>query len=551
MDIPQSPGRAAATDRFMAQGGTRVNRNGKGFVYQKGPMKGKTYDQAMQMASDRWAKASPEIRDKYAARASAAMLAPSELAAFEKQQASDGYASNLHTPRFGEGPGVISPKDAANAAWAQTYQDLQKRSAAQTSQTANPTPGVPKLTDQQKRMKMYADQQSARMGREGPLSQALKQQPSPGVAGGVGQAGAASGGRAGQLLSNVQQPAPRVAPTFAELTKAPAAPVGGVKSIGDGSTAENGWTPTRSTPLKAPAAKMEEQTPVGRALGGIVDANTRLWEKVTRGVNGAVAAPFTVDSQRMVNEEMNAADEANKARSAAAADAARSQVTAENANRLRAEKGLPTVSTEGPSVAAPPAVARPSPQVPSMVYDPAAAAAYAGPTVPSKLSPLAQGELAKRKAAVGGTPAGKAVLNVGDTTIAASKTGGSVNRLTGLPVGWQPGDALPGGADAGMAERAAQSAKRQEVATSKAAYAGPGVPKATIAPAPVRYADEQSRYQSGGLDPRRTANMDSIYKGASSVDQAKITANSLKRASSGYAGPAAVFQSPKPAAGRW
>lgn len=110
-----------------------------------------------------------------------------------------------------------------------------------------------------------------------------------------------------------------------------------------------------------------------------------------------------------------------------------------------------------------------------------------------------------------------------------------VNRLTGLPMGWQPGDALPSDADESMKARAAESLKRQTDATTAAAsYAGPEVapPKATIAPAPVRYADEQESYQRDGLDPKRKANMDDIYGKANSLEKAQIVGNSLKRAAS-------------------
>jgi hypothetical protein len=106
--------------------------------------------------------------------------------------------------------------------------------------------------------------------------------------------------------------------------------------------------------------------------------------------------------------------------------------------------------------------------------------AYSGPR--TGLSPLAQGELAKREAAVTATPTGKPVMSEAAAANESVATGGRVNSLTGLPMGYQPGDTLPNGADAAMATRAAQSVKRQEVATSKAAMAPkPAAPKPIIA----------------------------------------------------------------------
>jgi hypothetical protein len=100
-----------------------------------------------------------------------------------------------------------------------------------------------------------------------------------------------------------------------------------------------------------------------------------------------------------------------------------------------------------------------------------------------------------------------------------------INSLTGLPMGYMPGDAV----NPAQADAAAASVKRQADAT--AAYKGPEAapPKAIIAPAPVRYADQQSQYQADGLDPKYQAEAEKIYRGASSLDQARITADSLKR----------------------
>jgi hypothetical protein len=68
------PGKAAAFDRWMAQGGGLIDPSGnrpgsRRATYRQGPMKGMTFDQAFQKFESMWGNASPEIRAKYNARA--------------------------------------------------------------------------------------------------------------------------------------------------------------------------------------------------------------------------------------------------------------------------------------------------------------------------------------------------------------------------------------------------------------------------------------------------------------------------------------------------
>ena len=75
VQVRMEPGKAAAFDRWMAQGGQLpgVESRGRGGrkvgIYSQGPMKGMTYDQAKQKFEQMWGSASPEIRAKYDARA--------------------------------------------------------------------------------------------------------------------------------------------------------------------------------------------------------------------------------------------------------------------------------------------------------------------------------------------------------------------------------------------------------------------------------------------------------------------------------------------------
>ena len=139
------------------------------------------------------------------------------------------------------------------------------------------------------------------------------------------------------------------------------------------------------------------------------------------------------------------------------------------------------------------------------------------------LNPLAQREIAKRKAAVAETPTGRAVMRDDVAMAEGVVAGRSVNRLTGLPFGFQPGDQLPNSADGKMQRRADASTKRMQIETSKAAmppvrpFSGISSPSPSIAPqkhpmgqarpftgisnqqppAPTGYAGPRTRYTPG------------------------------------------------------
>lgn len=129
-----------------------------------------------------------------------------------------------------------------------------------------------------------------------------------------------------------------------------------------------------------------------------------------------------------------------------------------------------------------------------------------------------------------------------------------INPLTNLPFGYQPGDfQLPGGPAIDKAAAEA-SIERQRQAPKTAATpamqsgaqrmmesagATPMMPRrapvartvaAPVPSAPDRYSAAQDAYQSSRLDPAKAREMDAVYAGANSRDQATITANSLKRA---------------------
>lgn len=87
--IPQSPAKAAAFDRWLAQGGNTSRRTGK---FKTGPMKGMTYDQAAQKFEGMWAGSSPAIKDKYARLSQGGGVAPSEAAPVKPESPSQMYS---------------------------------------------------------------------------------------------------------------------------------------------------------------------------------------------------------------------------------------------------------------------------------------------------------------------------------------------------------------------------------------------------------------------------------------------------------------------------
>lgn len=91
------------------------------------------------------------------------------------------------------------------------------------------------------------------------------------------------------------------------------------------------------------------------------------------------------------------------------------------------------------------------------------------PTPPSDLSKgMAEREIASRRFALGQAPTGAAMMDRATSQDKSDKIGHSVNKLTGLPRGFIPGDKLPDGADGGMQSLADTSLKRQQISDSKA-----------------------------------------------------------------------------------
>jgi len=234
-------------------------------------------------------------------------------------------------------------------------------------------------------------------------------------------------------------------------------------------------------PVSAPV----EKTPIEGAIDSAVAANTRFWDRTTNAVNSAVAAPFTPASERIVGAESEAARRTLEAKRAADAAAEQNRLTAENAAKLRREKGLPDPSpTTAPTSQAP---------APAIANQPPTPVAVPRTSVTPAMQP---------------TPTGAPVM--GDAPR-------GVNRLTGLPMGHLPGDSLPQkfAGDRQMQGRAADSLVRQQFAEPITAGAPRAVPVLTPTAKPPgfeqRAADEMRRQAAINRNPS-TVNPDDPKK---------------------------------------
>ena len=321
--------------------------------------------------------------------------------------------------------------------------------------------------------------------------------------------------------------APTAVPSFAELSKAPAIPEGGVKSVGAGSSPEaeairqgkpmtafernvsdqnqgrdvaegRALTPG-ATPATSPAiAKQSDEARVAAMPSTPVDQSTpigRMWDQSIRDTKRQIGAVVQAVKRPVVSDVATA----QAAKASADTLATEQRLVDFAAASRQAEVNKITGSTSAPA-ASPQQQAAQSPAQTQAAVPSAPVAGQppiAGPTGPPELT-------------------GKQILK---------NPPKGVSSLTGLPMGFRPGDKMDS-PDPQMQQRANDSQARQSIAQANAPTPPIAAPKATIAPAPVRYADAQQQYQAGKAP---AAAMDKIAAGASSIDQARITAESLKR----------------------
>lgn len=425
--VPEARGKAAAFDRWLAQGGKPFRVSGR---FKEGPMKGLTYDQAKQKFETMWASSPDALKEKYAGRAKTD-LAPSE---------------RLIPGMSPTGPAVAKDMSAAG---------VQKR-----------------------RMAFYGHEKTAdgTVQRIGTPARAKQVTPPPG----------SDEARAAALTANSRNERFATADNGDQAMKAAVA-------MSDGRPMRDAFDLTNYTgkPVSAPV----EKTPIERAVDGALDANTRFWDRTTTAVNSAISAPFTPPSEQIVGNESEAARRTLEAKRIADAEAAQQRITQENAARLRAEKGLqsPSMAVTAPVAANPPA------------STPTHVSSTVSPT--GKTPSIAPANVGSE------APTGRPVM--GD----APK---GVNRLTGLPMGHLPGDALPQkfAGDRQMQSRAADSLVRQQ-------FAEPIPPRAipVMQPSPKPTALSQS-----GINRPRTVGADTL-EGRAAAEmrrQAAINANPSK-----------------------
>lgn len=124
MEPQYASGFGEALSAFLSQGGSR-RKDKRGNRFMEGRLKGMTLDQATEKAKRMWAGASDAVKEKYAQRAGAGRLAPSEMAAFQDRQRTrpdnsggahdhSGFHGGSGMPEGG-GPGVNpnAPTDPA------------------------------------------------------------------------------------------------------------------------------------------------------------------------------------------------------------------------------------------------------------------------------------------------------------------------------------------------------------------------------------------------------------------------------------------------------
>lgn len=140
---------------------------------------------------------------------------------------------------------------------------------------------------------------------------------------------------------------------------------------------------------------------------------------------------------------------------------------------------------------------------------------------PPGLSPLAQREFDRRSNAVAATPTGQPLVNQAQAATAG------VNRLTGLPMGFVPGDKVTS-SDPALKARADQSVARQQIADSKAAMAPRAIPASTPAPLRDQRAAAVADYQSD-LDPAKFEKINQIYNRGTDLEKAQMVGDSLAR----------------------
>lgn len=455
--VPEGRGKAMALQSFLAQGGGRSSYGGKKnaqFLFQSGPMKGMTEDQAVSLFETKWAGASGTIKDKYARMGgNEGTLSPSETDEYNETKAASAAVNDA--------AGIVNKPDTISGDEPATADT--KPAVAGSVKELNPNVAAAPMGAQARRIKMYADQKAARMA--------------------------------------YYAPAPQI--------------------------------------QKKSAASKQEST-----AGELIP--------------GSDAARAAAAKEMEAGDKYRTADTGDGGMAAAVAMRDKAATTSEPA------PGQPGSIQQGP----------PAPEgYVSPKASPATPAATPNRTVsdkqPSELSRMAGKVFNGIRGVFGMEQKPEAPARVPDGKELGSPV--QINRLTGLPFGYRPGDALPTGADGTMKQMAGESVARQTEASASAAKGKPLAPVGGMAspaqgftgismprgPAsqpqaiisrearPAPRADDPNilkkddaayaAYQAGigGASDKDFQGLKGaqkkIYDGASSMDQARLIGNTLKR----------------------
>jgi hypothetical protein len=483
--VPQAQGKAAALSSYLAQGGTPFKHSGR---FKKGPMKGKNVDEATAEFERMWATSPDSLKQKYANRTSGKTtdLAPSERMGTPAPRTNDQINRDNTRSR------ILQQGGAYGTPGEQALKEYDARTAAKPTP---PPAKAPVTTAEASRAAVEQSQSTTKSdGSYESRQQAMKEE---------------RGQESASIMASVTDN------SFAELTKAPVIPAGGVNSVGDGVFV--GGVASQDNGMLAPN---EWDSPVTSGI-----------KSVSRGVVGAIAGIPSKMTTPQPGEKNFVSPSAN-APTTAPADMKRADEA-----RVAAMRVAPTTPTVSPTPAAP-AAANPA-------RPPTAAE---GNKSPEFLKSNAEyGKIADQRMAPGGpaAPAPPARPNRPADDFTAGPDKEQVGVVQGRPT-YAP-------------KVAAITATPQQAAGAQRVMESTGMtpmqPRTMATPAPARStvagvrqndpdiirkdnvaaANYQSSFTGGNpsdaqFDSAKNGQK-ALYDNASSQDQAKLVANSLRRSS--------------------
>jgi hypothetical protein len=520
--VPFAAGKAAALSSYLSRGGA-ISKKG---TYTKGKMKGKSPEEVTAAFETLWANVDGSIKDKYAKRASPeGALSPSEQKAMGKekmwQMGKDLRPETVTMPAM---------KTVTNPS-ATTESDDRKSSRGSNptgpsgANPRGPRGGAPKADDDDGYTAPTTpvgtrkpDQSTASNGPGKPIS--------AGFAPGSDEARAAaltensandwantadngSGGDAAAAALEKKNKA-ETDSAAAPAAKTPVAKRSGASTeellaqgvITKDEAASRSSTPSKPTNAPTPPVK-DDSSPVSRALWG----TARMAEDAVVGAANWVSSPFKSDvnaaKDKKQLDDSNASHKAGQDAAASARAAEVAKVTGKPVAQASAQGAPAAGQSPAPAPGTAPAAAQQSPT------------GYQGPTGAPQAAPTGAPVMAQPMGDVKDA-AGKVTSRVPMDPAIKSDNGAGltrVNRLTGLPFGFKPGDSLPKSADATMQQRGNDSAMRQSINQSRAIPAQNNTPGQNDA--------ANNALRSMGIAPTRESTQTPVPRGPASQPEPK------------------------------